>query len=376
MSKSWLGFMAIAGILGGAVVAACGSSSDDSTPPGGSGGGGGSVVGGGGTAGTAGGGTGGTGARDSGTGGKGGSGGSAGSTGPVLGSKCATDADCASANLKCVGPGSNEFLGGGVAGGYCTIDCTESLNIEGGTDPCPTKTDDTNAICVDSSPANAPGTKAWCVQGCAKGPPINNDYGKFDTKKCHGRHDVACWAMDEADTIRGCRPVCIQDADCGGGKICDPGEKVCLTTPSAGLPFGSNCAEWSLSSGDAGTRCQGICINAIKQDDASRDDTQNNIGHFCAESCVYGAIESCGHTLSPPRGVCIWVVQNSGNGDAGFCGPQCDKDSDCLDWQDRAYCYNTQEVITAWGRGLCQYRFGPILDAMPSDAPPADASAD
>jgi hypothetical protein len=121
-----------------------------------------------------------------GTGGLTGSGGLGGMTGQSkLGAKCKADADCGG-GLSCLtGKSTAEVLGGGPAGGLCTADCTANE------DAC--KSLASGALCVDVAIHPGAAHKAYCVEACEAGPPIEEGFfGKFDPKKCHGRQDVAC----------------------------------------------------------------------------------------------------------------------------------------------------------------------------------------
>ncbi|MBI5535772.1 MAG: hypothetical protein HY898_23775 [Deltaproteobacteria bacterium] len=327
-----------------------GSWHTDGGGPGGKGGYGGTHgdgAGPGGSGGTNTGGMAGTGGWGDGAGGYGGwsdgTGGYAGAPGK-LGAKCKSDGDCG--NLVCLTPTSQEFLGGGPAGGYCSKECTSDSTACEAYDP--------DAICVDVRENSFDPPKSYCLRGCVEGPPLESGtFGKFDPKKCWGRHDVACKEL--VPSVFACLPVCQTDKECGTLK-CDPRRNVCTDNPTLGLPMGAGCREWAQSNGDAGPECAGLCLGVPKGDDASSTDPLN-IAYFCTQSCVFGDIMGCGFNDTPSAGFCLYSAPTSGNGDEAFCAAMCDKDSDCLDQQDNNGFCDT-DWVNSLGRGLCAWNYG------------------
>jgi hypothetical protein len=309
-----------------------------------------------------GGGPAGSGAWGDGVGAWGGSGGSGGAPSANLGAKCTRDTDCADMGLFCLKADANSFLGGGPAGGYCTQDCTQSL-IEGSENYCLTW----GGSCMNVSLDDARPI-GYCVQNCTEGPPLYaGTFGKFDPNKCHGRKDVACSPLYDANYNpigSACLPLCGTDSQCTKGGVsrrCDPRWGVCSATPHDGLPIGANCEAWLNGGGDAGTDCAGQCTQFLKTEEHSGSDPAN-IATFCTQTCVFGDLNSCGFKdRNPPAGICIYATSEAGNGDDGMCGEMCDTDGDCLDQLDNAWCDTS--TVSNLGRGLCQYNYGRREDA-------------
>jgi hypothetical protein len=302
-----------------------------------------------------------------GTAGKAGSGGSGGiGPNPALGAICSSNADCG-ASLVCKLPNANDFLGGGPARGYCTMDCSSWSAGDGGpTDPCPALGKGAMCVSFDANP-NDPTPHAFCAKGCTEGPPVTSQtFGQFDPNKCHGRQDVICAGLEDSfGTPVGfaCIPNCTRDSDCSSsGRVCDPRWNVCVITPNTGSPLGSNCTLWAESKGDAGVACAGLCLAVLKTNEAGNTDP-NNIAHFCSQSCVFGSLNSCGYNNSPKAGICIYAMSTSGNGDQGFCGQMCDVDAQCLDQYDNTWCDTSWAF--SFGRGLCEFNYGQKKDAGP-----------
>ncbi|MBI5533282.1 MAG: hypothetical protein HY898_11235 [Deltaproteobacteria bacterium] len=275
-----------------------------------------------------------------------GTGGYAGAPGS-LGAKCKTDADCGS--LLCIPDISTEFFGGGPAHGYCSKDCTSFLHGGVGVDPCSLV--DPNSLCsAAGDDPNDPATRGFCLEGCSQGPPMDSGgFGKFDPKKCHGRRDVACTVVD-GGSLSLCLPTCARDADCTGGRKCDPRKGVCVDQPTPGSAMGAHCHD---DGGPIG--CAGLCLQVVKGDDASSNDP-NNIAGFCSQRCVYGDVTSCGVEQTPSAGICILAMPEAGNGDEAFCAQMCDVDADCLDQDDNAMCDTS--YTQSLGRGLCLWLYG------------------
>jgi hypothetical protein len=213
-------------------------------------------------------------------------------TGPSpIGRVCDLDGDCPE-GLRCMLPSSDEWLGGGPAHGYCTMDCISDPSVCALTDP--------SALCLQLSD-----TDAYCMQGCVLGA----------VAKCQGRGDVAC---DSASIDTGfCRPTCRSAEDCGG-RLCDLGTGACVDELPAGDPIGSECdpnAEVSscqsqicLPMTDSFAVCSGWC-NLAETGCGLDNDIPEDPGE---PICTFG------------------VLQGSGLGDLGYCNQRCDCDLDCL----------------------------------------------
>jgi hypothetical protein len=266
----------------------------------------------------------------------------------ALGAVCTSSSVCG--GLTCLTAANSDLWGGGPANGYCTMDCSGSLVSDSAADPCTP----IGGICVVAS-LTSPPTRAYCVKKCTPGPAMGSgDFGKFDPNKCHGRKDVACTPFQDEQgnpVASGCLPNCTDDSQCAAaGKKCDPSSAVCVTAPHTGLAFGSNCTQWALSDGDAGTGCAGLCLGVIKCPDASASDP-NYAAFFCTQSCVLGDFNSCGYQKQPQAGICVWAEASAGNGDMAFCGQMCDTNADCLDQKDKSTCDTSS--VSNLGRGLC-----------------------
>ncbi|HQP37165.1 MAG TPA: hypothetical protein PLI95_18400 [Polyangiaceae bacterium] len=355
MTKSWLALTAVASLLGAMMVVACGSDDSEETNAAGAGG----TAGKGGSAGKAGASGKAGSAGETQQGGSAGTAGSAGGGEPTmkLGAKCKADTDC-SEGLICALPSATDWMGGGPAHGYCTKDCTQD-----GDDACTAL--DPNAFCIGLG--EEAGAKAYCLQGCTVGGTDSED--GFDSKKCWGRADVACYPFSSGSTeIWGCWPLCGDDTDCPSGVPCDREWGMCNPSYKGGLPLGSNCTEWNDSEGDAGAKCMGFCTDWTKTDEAGADDPDNQV-NICLETCVVGDPNACG--IEDSLGLCLWVSDSAANyGDLGFCGQMCSTDADCLDKKDNVFC--DTETFGEYGIGFCDWEYGkgPDTDGGTPDATP------
>ena len=274
-----------------------------------------------------------------GTGGAGGSGGAPVST--KLGAGCKSDAECG-AGFTCV-KSSDNFSAvdpGGPGGGLCSVDCTTDratcANLGG------------LCIAFDVSDAGT-ATRAFCFEECTVGPPRPQP----PVVKCHGRNEVVCRPVTSDETIFGCIPLCVTDADCGSRK-CDPSSGYCLDAPMPGKGVGAGCTanRTTLSS----TECAGgLClpINAIPDGGTSGPG-------ICTEFCSLGTLEACGFRITPldagpPEGACVFpwgsgMLYNAG--DLGLCLQLCDNTADCsykaADWLCR-----TDIPIQGTGHAVC-----------------------
>jgi hypothetical protein len=258
----------------------------------------------------------------------GGASGGAGGTAPTengkLGSSCVSDAACAD-GLKCLRSDSDALLGGGPAGGLCTLSCLD--------DKAACATAGAAATCVQFGAA-----QAFCLEGCAFGDPAAS------ASKCHGRSDLACANVVDASqaaagvcdddldcgaghscaqgtcyvTAQACLPQCRSDADCEAGLHCDGGSAyggpggLCRVAAATGLATGAVCQV-------AGHTCRGACLPV------------GTDAGVCADGCSFGAEQSCGWSgQGAADAACLQLMySDQGRGDAALCTPLCDCDADC-----------------------------------------------
>ncbi len=282
----------------------------------------------------------------------------------LLGSKCTTDADCGAG--FCLKAGGNDFAGiAGPSNGYCTVDCTDYANDYTKPDPCAAISP--LASCVPIAQTSSTITRAVCFQGCTLGSPlVSTITNSLDATKCRGRRDLAC--VQQTDDVGNpvglpyCEPLCQTDNDCAGAqRTCDPRLRLCVddANRTQGTPFGSSCAQWAQSQGDAGAACAGVCLALRKEADAGASDP-NNVAYYCSERCVFNTLDGCGFKDSPSAGVCLVAGSNDGSGDEAYCMQMCDVDSDCSaygDPQANVYC-DLGAIQNGWGRGFCYFHYG------------------
>lgn len=246
----------------------------------------------------------------------GGEAGSAGGTVGLLGAECERTDDC-DEGLVCLTDQSEFVFGGGPARGFCTLNCT--ITPDGGVNPCEALPD---AQCVDLSVTDEP--NAWCLPTCVTGADGSN--------KCGNRLDVACTPAATAGTeFDVCVPVCAEDTDCTGGRLCDPKTNVCVNAAdvSTGDPLAVACEL------EGGT-CAGTCLP-----------NPDNIG-FCSQRCVVGHPQACG------TGVCFFgSTEGATTGDEGFCAALCDSQLDCV--SPALFCDMDPAWVSTFGRGVCRY---------------------
>jgi hypothetical protein len=285
--------------------------------------------------------------------GNGGAGGDTGS-GVFVGRGCTEDAQCG-AGLECLTSDSNDFFGGGPAGGYCTSSCTDATQC--------------TAIDPQSDCVIPPGgTSGLCVRTCQSLDPRS-----LAENKCLGRPDLACnsVAFLRREAFSGlrqpgwCLPQCGSDADCGGRR-CDLGRGVCTDSPAVGLGFGARCV--------GNTDCaSGMCVGVAPDE------------QFCSAPCVFGQTVGCGYgpTDTPREAGCLVpVVQggllvggSEGLGDVGFCVELCTVGADCEQNISRSWsCQPSAPAQTRFNRpGVC---FPPqdVADAGADGGDAGDAS--
>jgi hypothetical protein len=223
-----------------------------------------------------------------------------------------------------------------VGNGICTADCTVNANVctpLGGT-----------CVAVDVS---APGpTKAVCFESCTIGPnppapPVS---------KCHGRQDVACEPLNQAETLFGCIPICVTDADCGTRK-CDPSSGLCVDALAGGKTVGSGCI---ATGNQSSSECAGgMCLPIETTPDGGATPG------ICTALCRLGTQEACGYRLTPldagpPVGACLlpWGDTGYNNGDLGLCLQLCDGPNDC-NYKASNWTCRTDIMIRAFGHSVC-----------------------
>lgn len=241
--------------------------------------------------------------------------------GAGLAAACASDADCGG-GLTCLTDTVNDpIFGGGPAGGFCTLAC-------GGDGDCAAQ----GGVCLQIDP----GQPGRCTLGCAIGPAITSVAGLFDAldpKKCRGREDLRC-GKPAGNTGR-CLPTCGEDAQCHGGRACDPRLAVCVDKPSTGDPSGALCDPSATA-----TTCAGLCIGFT-----------SGVA-MCSSHCVLGGEKlltaDCG---GPQHGLCAFRPTANGAGDAGFCSPSCGAQSDCQ--TPSFWCFDVSGVSDQVHRGYC-----------------------
>jgi hypothetical protein len=255
---------------------------------------------------------------------------SSGTTGGGIAMPCTTDADCA-APLACVRDTDNDpIFGGGPAGGFCTTACMSDAD-------CP----DPEGVCLQFDPMQS----GRCTLSCMQGPPIQDVNGLFsalDPTKCNGRPDLRCAALKSGGAV--CVPTCGEDAQCEGGRVCDPRLAVCVDQANAGLPTGQLCAQDTSP-----TPCAGVCVGF-----------SSGVA-ICSSPCVLGDAdplqsEDCG---GPERGFCAFRPAQNGSGDTGYCTPSCAAQSDCP--IPSFFCFGVPQLTPALHVGYC---FG--ADACPN----------
>lgn len=241
--------------------------------------------------------------------------------GAGLAAACASDAGCG-AGLTCLTDTIDDpIFGGGPAGGFCTMACSADADCaaQGG-------------VCLQI----APGQSGRCTLPCTVGPAITSVAALFDALdpgKCLGREDLRC-GMSSGGTGR-CLPTCGEDAQCHGGRACDPRLAVCVDKPSTGDAIGAHC-----DPNASVTSCAGDCIGF------------NSGVAMCSSHCVLGGDKltsaDCG---GPALGVCAFRPTGSGAGDGGFCTPSCGAQSDCQ--TPNFWCFNLSGVSDQVNRGYC-----------------------
>lgn len=258
---------------------------------------------------------------------------------------CTQDSECGP-GLECYASDSNEYLGGGPAGGYCSVACT-------GDTQCTSI--DPQSACVVPEGASA----GLCLRTCRSLDPRS-----IAENKCLGRRDLVCSSvaylgLENFTGLRQpgwCTPQCGSDEDCGD-RLCDLARGLCTDTPPVGAPIGARC---EIDEDCAGRFC-------LPQSEDER---------FCSAPCVLGQPVGCGFGPSASQRDAACVVPAirgllggaEGQGDVGVCLELCDQSSDCEQFSSRGWTCEASAAAQPFGRvGLC-YR--------PEDAADAGAGSD
>lgn len=281
--------------------------------------------------------------------GEGGAGGGSGSD-SFVGRSCTEDGQCG-AGLECLTSSSNDFFGGGPAGGYCTTACADASEC--------------TALDPQSDCVVPPGaTAGLCVRTCQSLAPRS-----LAENKCLGRRDLACNSVAylELQTFTGlrqpgwCFPQCGSDEDCDG-RSCDLGRGICTNTPAAGLAIGARC--------EANADCASqMCVGVAPGE------------QFCSAPCVFGQPVGCGFGPSATQrdaGCLAPIVQGflgggEGEGDVGFCVELCTVAADCEQNASRNWsCAPSTPAQTRFNRdGVC-FPPEPVTDAGAEDGGDGD----
>lgn len=232
--------------------------------------------------------------------------------GNALALPCAADADCGPAGRCIAVSDSDPLFGGGPAGGYCTVTCTNDSD-------CPGQ----GSTCLMADP-NGPGE---CLLGCVFGDPsLMTVNDPLDPSKCHGREDLRCQTLQDGSEV--CLPSCGDDSQCAG-RYCDPKLSVCVDSPPAGEPLGAACDPQAMT-----PTCAGICIGITGGKS------------MCTSPCTMG-----GEVPNPLEcggdGICIYSPAGTGVGDLGYCAQSCTQQDQCQ--TPSFFCFD----VGVAGAGLC-----------------------
>jgi hypothetical protein len=230
-----------------------------------------------------------------------------------LGTPCASDDDCSEG--VCLSESGDDFgLGGGPAGGYCSLPCevTEDC-LEAG------------AVC-----ATTPGG-SYCLKGCAVEDP----------GVC-GRDVSACVSLGPAAA---CLPVCAADADCQG-RVCDGELGLCVDAASVPPPQCTTDADCDAGSCDV---AEGQCVVSAAECTTDADcalgtcDVETGLCTASSVGCTDDA--ECGEQVCDAiEGTCIDApiapVGSACTADADCAGESASPDETrlCLVGDDVAFC--------------------------------------
>lgn len=240
-----------------------------------------------------------------------------------FGDACEADGDCPS-GLFCLSQDSDDFQGGGPAGGYCTLRCRYSSECA---ELYP------NARCEvvrDEDPSGV------CLQPCVSNART--------LATCHGRTDLSCVEPLAATTASLCFPTCGSHDECGE-RFCDLLVGVCVDEEPQGLGTGAPCDANDRSQ----TQCKGVCWQSGGGEEGEG---------ICTGFCTLGTVgcNSDEENLEPGDGACLFAPQPTGQGvqDLGFCGQVCECDDDCSAPESRCVEFPDEELGRLFGvPGYC-----------------------
>ncbi|MET0413834.1 MAG: hypothetical protein ABW217_21170 [Polyangiaceae bacterium] len=156
-----------------------------------------------------------------------------------LGKACQSDGDCGG-NLDCLTADGDPFgVGGGPAGGYCSMPCA-------GPDECPG-----DGVCATIE-ANGGGL---CLRGCVEGVPADCARSQVECVDIGVPVCLPSCTSDEGCGDRVCdgglcvdapEPECSSDTDCTSGEVCDLASDTCQPAPEPGCTSDGDCDEGEL----------------------------------------------------------------------------------------------------------------------------------
>jgi hypothetical protein len=227
--------------------------------------------------------------------------------------------------------------GVGVGNGICTADCTVNTSLCGSSGIC---------VAIDVG-ADGSVTRALCFESCAIGP----NPPAPPVAKCHSRQDVVCEPLDRNETLFGCIPICLTDADCAGRK-CDLASGLCVNTPRPGKTIGSGC---TVISNQTNNECAGgLCLPIEATSDGG------STPGVCSSFCRLNTLEACNFRSGIPissdntQGACVypWGPTGYNTGDLGLCIQLCDAPNDCS-YQAADWVCRTDITLGGWGHSIC-----------------------
>lgn len=286
---------------------------------------------------------------------------------PTVSRPCESNEDCGD-GLNCFTADSDDFFGGGPAGGYCSVACQAD-------DDCAAV--DPDAQCIPS----LDGESGLCVRTCLSKSPES-----LVENKCLGRSDVVCRSVaelgiEEFSAVRQegwCFPQCGSDEDCPG-RVCNLASGLCVDDRPTGGEIGAAC--------EADSDCQGnVCVGVGDQLFTDGGVFLGFTDAFCSAPCVFGQPVGCGFgpTAESRDSVCgipriRGFFTDEGIGDVGLCLDVCDVDEDCVQAQENGwFCSAEPATIAALGRGVCSApdRSDPGPDRDAGDAAGSTAAPD
>jgi hypothetical protein len=152
--------------------------------------------------------------------------------------------------------------------------------------------------------------------------------------------------VQDDNMVGACIPRCNSDADCDGGRVCDPGASgTCVDVRPPGGTVGDPCTLETQATDCA----SGFCIPYA-----------NASGFACGAYCTLGLVDGCGFDSAGGgvREAFCFEPRFPGGGvrDLGVCFPLCNTTADCAQSGDGWVCepIPNVELATALGRsGEC-----------------------